>query len=93
MSVDISALPTYLADALTISEFAGGLLASVFVVALCVAVIAIFTRDPITLVIFTLLGMTVSIGLGWLDYWVLFVVALVVALAYSNKITGMLGGN
>ena len=92
MTVDISTFPQYLADALNISTFGGQLIASVFVVALITVCIAIFTRDPITLIIFVFLGLTVDIALGWLDYWVLFVVALMIALAYSKKITDMLGG-
>lgn len=92
MSVDISALPEYLAEALTVSTLAGELLCSIFVIMLIVACVAIFTRDPITLIIFVFLGLTVDIALGWLDYWVLFVVALLVALAYSKNITDMLGG-
>lgn len=92
MTVDFSAIPAAVAEALTITEFSAEILVSIFVVMLIVVITAIFTRDPVILIIMTLLGLTLDIALGWLDYWVLFVIALLIALAYSNKITDMIGG-
>lgn len=92
MTVDFSAIPTALAEALTISEFGAEILVSAFVVLIFVICTAIFTQNPIVLFIMSLLGMTVSIAIGWLDYWVLLITCLVVALAYSSKISDIMSG-
>ena len=92
MTVDFSAIPGALADALTISEFAAEIMISVFVVMIVICVTAIFTRDTITLIIMTLLALTLDIALGWLDYFFLVFAALIVALLYAQKISDGLSG-
>ncbi|HKJ30801.1 MAG TPA: hypothetical protein VKA34_03190 [Balneolales bacterium] len=92
MTVDFSAIPSALADALTISEFSAEILVSAFVVLLFVICTAIFTQEMIVLVIMAFLGITVSIALGWLDYFFLIFAALIVALLYSAKISALLSG-
>lgn len=92
MTVDFSAIPSALAEALTISEYAAELMVSIFVVGLILCVVAVFTREPITLIIFVFLGLTLDIAMGWLDYFVLIFALLVVALLYANNIKNMLSG-
>jgi hypothetical protein len=92
MTVDFSAIPSALADALTISEASAEILMSVVVIMIIVAITAVFTTDTIVLIIMTMIGMTLDIALGWLDYFFLVFAALIVALLYSGKMRTVLSG-
>ena len=91
-AIDLSAIPTALAGALGISTFAAEILMSAVVVLIVVVITAIFTKDTIILVIMTLLGITLSIAMGWLDYFFLVFACLIVALMYSSLIREKLSG-
>ena len=92
MTVDFSAIPAALAEALTISEFAAEIMIAAFVIMCFIVVTAIFTRDPITLIIMILMSVSLNIALGWLDPFFLVFAALLVALMYASKIRDVLGG-
>lgn len=91
-AVDFGAIPEAVAEALTISEFAAEVLISTVVILVIVAATAIFTQEPIVLIIMTLLGITVDIAFGWLDYFFLVFACLIVALLYSNQIKNLITG-
>ena len=92
MTVDFSAIPAALAEALTISEFSAEIMISMFVILIFICVTAIFTRDTITLIIMILLSISLDIALGWLDPFFLVFSALLIALMYAAKIREVLGG-
>jgi len=93
--VDISSIPEHLAEKMGIPLFAGQLLCSGILLSIFVLPTAILTRkrgtSPIAelLVGFVILG--VCLALGWLPVWILFMLGLLVAFMYADKIAGKLG--
>lgn len=92
-TIDLTEVPEALGEALGIGTFSGEILLSVFVIMIIVCIVAIFTRDTIVLIIFTLLGITLDIAFGWLDYFFLIFACLIVALLYANTIRDILKGD
>ena len=92
MSVDISAIPELLGEALSITTLGGQLLCSVAVLITVIAITAIFTRDTIVLILMSFMGLTICIALEWLDYFFLVFAGLIVALLYARQISNILSG-
>ena len=84
-------VPSALAVALTISELAARTLLSLTIVAIFVVLVAVFTRDRLTLTIVMLAGMALSVAFGFLDVFFLILSALIVALLYSGLINKVIG--
>lgn len=78
--------------------FVGGMLLSAILMMCLILPIALITRKSKGNVGFypelamTILGLVISVGLGWLHYWVLLVTALLIALFFAYSMRGLLGG-
>lgn len=89
-AVDLDNIPEFFADALGVSEFAGGLLASLLlVVGICMPFMAvsIFTgRVPLVVMgIVGILGTFFCCAISWLDSWVIIIIVLIVALGLAKS--------
>jgi len=96
-AVNLSEFPVKLSELMTIPLFAAQLLASSIVLALfllpTVFACSKFSKDvtiPALLVGFGALGF--CIAMGWLPYWFLLVLALVVALLFAGSMRDWIGG-
>ena len=77
------------------NAFAGGLLASIlFTVFFCLAPVTIFTagKSMIAEMVAGVLGMGFSIAVGWLSYWFLLIIVLMIALGFAGKFRDILSG-
>lgn len=85
-TVNLLELPKRIANALDIPEFAGQMLVcSVFLFTFLLP-IAIFTRNLLVtlLVGFCLMGFFIAVG--WMPYWILLIIVLLISAMYSGKI-------
>jgi len=94
--VDLSEFPTRLSEMLGINEFAGELLASTLLMALFLFPAMMIARGSanqtyiILFVGFSVMG--ICIALGWLPYFMLLVIVLIVALMFAGKMREWIGG-
>lgn len=96
-TVNLSEFPLKLSEMMTIPLFAAELLASSIILTLFVLPVVFacskFGKDvtiPALLVGFGALGF--NIAMGWLPYWFLLVLALLVALLFAGSMRGWIGG-
>lgn len=88
-TVNLQDLPTYLAEKLSIPTFAGQLLACSIFLMMFLLPIAWFARRNMMLTLlvgFILLGFFIAVG--WLPYWFLLIISLLVAGLWSAKMKG-----
>ena len=88
-TINLLEIPDHLATALGIPLFASQLLTCSLVMLIVLLPIAIFAKRNtiLTLIVgFTLMGFFIAVG--WLPYWFLFVIALLIASLWSAKIKG-----
>lgn len=90
--LDLSNFPEALADKFNISVFAGGILASVLLMVMFMMPVALWSRTIIPPLFVGVLTLGFAIGVGWLDYWFLLVLCLMVALMFASKIRTVIGG-
>ena len=97
--VNLGDFPTKLADALGVSAFVGGLIASLILMSLflfpSIMLAGYFGGSGAVLytIIFVGLGSTVvCTALGWLPYWILILAGLIVALLFAGSIRNMISG-
>ncbi|MEM5867569.1 MAG: hypothetical protein QXG39_06585 [Candidatus Aenigmatarchaeota archaeon] len=86
--VNLLDLPAKLADALGIPLFAGQILACLIFLFIFLLPVAVFSKRNPTLIAL-LVGVPLLcffVAVGWLHYWVLLVVILLVAVLYSDKV-------
>lgn len=91
-SVDISKFPNRLSEMLTISLFSARLLASAILTSFFVFPTMLLTGRknqfmPTLVILFMCL--CVCIGLGWLDYWILLLIAFAVAGLWATRFKDM----
>jgi len=76
--------------------FAGQLLCSTIILLIFVLPTALIARkknaSPIAELVLGLCVMGVCLALGWLPYWILLILAFLIALMYADKITGKFTG-
>ena len=87
-NLTLATFPEALADKLSISVFAGGLLASMILTMAFMLPVAIWSKSLYPPLIAGLVCMGMSIVFGWLDYWFLLIVAMGIALMFGSKIAG-----
>ena len=87
--VDISKLPNKLAEALNMPLFAGQILASVIPFALICFPTFLLTKNSIAHISAIILCLSLTVAFGWLPYWILLLLALIVAFMYANQIKGV----
>ena len=94
--IDFNEIPVKLAEALNISTFSGQILASLIFL-LLVMLPVLFLAKTTRLSFFSVLltgGVTLGFltALGWLPYWVILIVSMVVAYAFASFLKGMFTG-
>lgn len=93
--VDLSQIPNNLAEKTGIPLFAGQLLCSAIILFMFLLPLTILTRKRGSswlaelIVGFIILG--VCIALGWLPYWIMLVICLIVAGMYASKMKNVFG--
>jgi len=96
-AVNLSEFPDQLVIALTIPLFAAQILASSIVLSLfllpTVFACSQFNKDvAIPSVFVGFLALSFCIAVTWLPYWILIIVAILVALMFGNSIKGFVSG-
>lgn len=89
--IDLTDFDDKLGDALGISAFGGGLLATMillFIILGCLG--AAMKRAPSSLITITMIVVVCSFAImcGWFPVWTLIMIVLMVALFFGNKIVG-----
>lgn len=88
-SVNLLDLPSHLANALGIPEFSAELLTCSVFMLMFLLPIAIFSKGNLLLILligFLQLGFFVAVG--WMDFWFILVIGLIVAGLWSSKMKG-----
>jgi len=91
--LNLTSFPELLAEKLSISEFAGKILASLIIMLAFILPTALYTRSLIPPIFIGTLVMGFCIGIGYLDYWFLLVVAMLVAFMFASKIREVVTGD
>lgn len=92
-AVDILDLPQQFADKFGVTLQAGRMILSSIVLLACVLPIAVYSEGNIilsTAVVVVVMGALISVG--WMDYWYLLVVCLIVASLWTAKVVSWIGG-
>ena len=84
--VDISKLPNKLAEALNMPLFAGQILASVIPFCLICFPTFLLTKNSIAHISSIILMLSLTVAFGWMPYWILLLLALIIAFIYANQI-------
>jgi hypothetical protein len=95
--VNLLTLHEALGERLGVGTFAGGLIASAILLMMTILPVALINRSrkggggPIAEIVVGLTVLSVCIAITWLPVWLLLVVTLILALAYMDKIKGVVG--
>lgn len=88
--INIMNLPEQLASAWGITEFAAGLFMSTLLCLAFLFPIAMWKRTSFAPLIIGLGTMSFCIAIGWLPYWIILLVSLMIAAMYASKIKRMM---
>jgi hypothetical protein len=89
--VNLLDLPKKLADALGIPQYAGQLLACTFILFMVLLPIAIFSKGNMLLMLMVgIVCLGFFVAIGWLEFWYILMIVLVVAGLWSAKVRGWL---
>ena len=91
--VDISKLPNKLAEALNAPLFAGQILASAIPFCLICLPTFLLTKNSIAHISAIIITLSLDMALGWLPYWILLLISLVIAFIYANQIKKVFSGD
>jgi len=86
-SVDLESLPEALADQLGISDFSGGILTSALFLLMFVLPVAIWRRGFMASLFMCFLTICFEVAVGWLPYWILIMMTLIIAGLYASKLS------
>jgi len=87
--VDISKLPNKLAEALNAPLFAGQLLASAIPFCIICFPAFLLTKNTIAHISAIVISLSFALAMGWLPYWILLLLSLLIAFLYANEIKGV----
>lgn len=98
--LNITGFDVGMSEALGFSDsgFVGGMILSAILMMCLILPIALITRKSKGTYGFypelamTILGLVLSVGIGWLHYWVLLVTALLIALFFAYSMRGLISG-
>lgn len=95
--IDFNSFPTQIADKLSISLFPAQILLSGVIMLMFLLPIALITRKrntqgAIPEVAMTLVIMGFCIALGWLPFWFLLVLSMLIALMFSTRVRDAITG-
>ena len=90
--VDISQVPQRIADALNVPLFAGQVLASAIIFSLLCLPSFILTKNSIAHISAIIISLSLCLALGWMPYWILLLLSLLIAFIYSSQIKKAFAG-
>ena len=90
--INLTYFPTALANKLSISPFAGGMLASMILTLAFVLPTAIWSKTLIPPLFMGILCLGACIAMDWLDYWFLLLIAMLIALMFGSKMSSIITG-
>ena len=90
--LNLTSFDDALADKLSISKFAGGILATLIVTLAFTLPTAIYTRTIIPPLFVGFLCLCFSVAVGWLDVWPLLLLALLSSLLFAGKMSKIITG-
>lgn len=90
-SVDLTDFPQQLATQLNMSLLAGQILATAIVVALCIFV-PVLAQNLLGTSIMAIIALTFCIALTWIPYWMLIMVAILIALMVARSFQRLSSG-
>jgi hypothetical protein len=92
--INLTNFPTYLADQLSISVFAGGILAGIIFMMLVLFPCLLLTRGKnlILLIIVGISSMCFNVAVGYFPVWTLIIVALIIALMFAGEMRTLITG-
>jgi type III secretory pathway component EscU len=91
--VNLLDIPKHLAKAFGIPEYAGRLLASICLTMIIMLPILLWARNLYLMLIIGLSCLGFCCAIGWLDFWFMLIICLIVAGLWSGKMRGWLTGN
>jgi hypothetical protein len=95
-SLNITDIPRNLGIQLGAGTFAGGLIASAILILALVLPTALIARKKNTgfvpELVMGFLGLCICVGIGWLSYWILLVIALLVAVMFAGTMRKWITG-
>ena len=90
--LNLTYFPTALATKLSISVFAGGILASMILTLAFVLPTAIWSKTILPPLFVGTLCLGLCIAMDWLDYWFLLLIAMLIALMFGSKMSSIITG-
>ena len=90
--VDLTDLPSNLAKALGVSEAVAKLIASACVMLLFLTPVLMLTKNLYAILMIGFIAMGTLIALGWLDFWFILVISLIIASLWGSKIAKAISG-
>jgi len=93
--INLMDIPELLGEKLGINAFAGGLLASIILLAIVVLPCAMLIRGKHAGIVTILFGMCIlgfSVAVGWFPVWLFGILILILALGYAKTFSEMIAG-
>lgn len=91
--INLLDIPLRIGLALGISATIGGLLVSIFVLMCILICVTMFTDSLLIIASFLIIGMCGLIGIGWLPYFTLIIIIVMIALMLADKVSNMIAGH
>lgn len=94
-TLNITEIPNAVGEQLGTGAFAGGVVVSAVVILALVLPTALIARGKhgfVPELIMGFLGLTVCVAIGWLSYWVLLVIALLIAVMFAGTMRDWITG-
>lgn len=90
--VDLTDLPSNLAKALGVSKAVAKLIASSCVMLLFLTPVLMLTKNLYAIMMMGFITIGILIALGWLDFWFILVISLIIASLWGSKIAKTITG-
>jgi len=91
--INLTSFPAALADKLSVSEFAGGIIASIILTLAFMLPVIIWSKTLLPALFVGILCIGASIAIGWLDYWFLLLISMLIALMFGAKMKDIITGS
>ena len=86
-------VPTYMGTALGIDPVVASLLLTVSIIMALIIPTAIATKNQTTLFIMLFIGMSISVGLGWLPAWFEIIAVVIIAMGFARNGSNLISGD
>lgn len=92
MPLEINLLDNYVGNALSTTEFVGGMLISLLFLLSVVISINLITKNGNVTTVSAVLSIIFCAGVEWIPTWVPILIVMIIAVMYGNFASKMLGG-